>query len=157
MGMQEVKGGEFGAKWNVKAEEFRSGAPSNYREGYYVGSNTISMPGKNPFRVYSFQPVEKDGKFGELFSLAQDKVLGDKLENVPLKTFTGLEYMGKKPNKDKSKQPFHDWKVMVDPEQITYEAAQAKNISLGGSASPVSVSAQAIGANTEINPDDLPF
>jgi hypothetical protein len=121
-----------------------------------VAVNQITMPNKKPFNVYSFQEVAPDGKFGEKFSVASDHDIDDKMSNVQLKSFVGLEYTGRKQGKDASKQPFHTWFIGVSTAQPTYEAAQAKNVSLGGSASPVSAPAQASGANY-ISEDSIPF
>lgn len=127
--MQPVKGGDYGVKWNVKAEEFRKDAVNNYREGYYISVNEIDMqgPGRKPFNVYSFQPVDEKGVFGEMFSIASDKVLDNKLENVPLNSFVGLEYEGKKPNKTPGMNPFHSWFVGVDSTKSSYKEALEAN------------------------------
>lgn len=143
--MIPVKSGEFGTRWEIVAVEktgmkFTKDSPDNYKEGYYTAVNEMTSK-DGPFKIHSIQTVNKDGTLGELFSISGGKVLDDKMAELKLNTFIGVEYMGRQYKKGFVDQKgwtqtnsYHIWFVGQMPTAPTYEQAIATSTAKGGSA-----------------------
>ena len=174
--MIEVKGGNFGTRWEIVATEkngmkFTKDAPENYKEGYYVAVNEMTSK-DGPFKIHSIQTVNPDKTLGEVFSISGGKVLDDKMSELKLNAFIGIEYMGRnykkgyETNKHWSQtNSYHIFKVGQNPKAPTYAEACDASEKAGGatktavstsSAQPVSPAQVAGGGNTIVD-DDLPF
>lgn len=178
--MIEVKGGNFGTKWEITANEkngmqFTKDSPDNYKEGYYVAVN--EMTGKDgPFKIHSIQTVNPDKTLGEVFSITAGKVLDDKMAEIKLNSFIGIEYLGRHYKKGyeaaknwSQNNSYHIWFVGQQASAPDYNKACEISAAAGGSPSapvqstPVASTGSSVGTKSaqvdkdHVSDEDLPF
>lgn len=139
---QQMSSGQNGDRWDIKAEEkngytYNKDSPDNVKEGYFIGYNDIPGKEDKPFRVYNVQTVKPDGSFGNVISIKGDTILNGIMDKIPVKTFIGMEYLGREFKKEFKNNPqiknwtqtnsYHNWFVGTRTDVPTYEDAAKKN------------------------------
>jgi hypothetical protein len=125
----------------------------NFREGYYIENK--ELPGKDGvFTVHIFQEAGLDNVLGEKFDVVGGKVLGDLLEKIPLGSYVGIRYVGRKLKKAypagqawSQTNSFHMWEVFQDAGAIPYGKLSGKK----EESSPI------VGGPTKVEAEKKPF
>lgn len=128
----EVGGGARGTSWDPRATEkngmrYDPNWAGNMLEGYLAAVKEIPLREKDKngnnrtITIFKIQVVNPDKSLGEIFDVVGDTVLGDRLMQIPLQSYVGIKYMGRK-HKDgfpagsyyTQTNSYHVWAVGVD-------------------------------------------
>lgn len=143
----------------------------NFREGYYLGSR--EMKGKDGmFTIHTLHEVGEDGKLAKKTDFTGNKVLNELLDQIPLGTYTGVQYLGRRHKQGNEGKAFsqtnsyHIWKTFRADDQPAYNTlsgAQTTNKPAAQTSATSSTPAAnnnsggGAGSGFPEDNDDLPF